>query len=270
MRDGLRDAQAYFGERALAYRQSASHANREDLDRMRSWVRARPGEWALDVATGGGHTALALAEAGCAVVATDGTREMIRDHPPLPRVVCDAHRLPFRRASVDIVASRIAPHHFADLPLFAQEAARVLRPGGRLYVFDLTTPEDPAQQAIIDRVERLRDPSHGRSYPTSVWRDAIARAGLRLARLETRASTFPLGPWIERARMPPSAEAELRALLREHPPRALGGYGVTQTGEMRVLRVEILAEAGGSPQGGRGAKLVGQTGGAKVEGRRGR
>lgn len=244
MRDPLREAQAYFGERALAYRQSASHGNPEELARMRSWLHPLPGERALDVATGGGHTALALAQAGCRVVATDATRAMVADHPPLPRLMCDALRLPFRRASMDIVASRIAPHHFPDLALFAQEAARVLRAGGRFYVFDLTTPEDAEAQAVIDHVERLRDPSHGRSYPPSAWRAALARAGLRVARLETRASTFPFEPWVARARMGAPAEAQLRRALQDHAPERLGGYGVTPEGEMRVLRVEILAEVG--------------------------
>lgn len=245
MPPSVEDSQAFFADKAAAYRQSPSHASREDLDRMLAWLGAKPGERALDVATGGGHTALALAAAGLRTTATDATPAMVRDHPPLPRLVCDAERLPFRRASMDVVASRIAPHHFPDLRLFAQEAARVLRPGGRLYVFDLTTPEDAEAQALIDRIERLRDPSHGHSYAPSAWREAIAKSGLHLARLETRTSTFALEPWIERAQMPPEREAELRRLLREHPADTLGGYGLTPTQEMRVLRVELLAVADG-------------------------
>lgn len=238
----ITDAQAFFRGKAEAYRASASHANAEDLARMVSWVGPHPGERALDVATGGGHTALALAKAGCETIATDATLAMLKDGSTLARAVCDAERLPFRRASFDIVASRIAPHHFPDLLLFAQEAARVLRPGGRLYVFDLTTPEDAQAQAIIDHMERLRDPSHGHSYPASAWRAAIARAGLSLARLETRTSTFDLEPWIERAQMSADAQKELRILLREHSPATLGGYGLAPEGKMRVLRVELLAQ----------------------------
>lgn len=239
--DPLREAQRFFEDKAEAYRQSASHASREDLARMVDWVAPRAGERALDVATGGGHTALALRDAGCETIATDATPAMLREWPPVARAVCDAERLPFRRASFDVVASRIAPHHFPDLPLFAQEAARVLRPGGRLYVFDLTTPEDMRAQMVIDRIERLRDPSHGRSYPASAWRAALAKAGLDLARMETRTSTFDLEPWIARARMSPVAEGELRALLREHAPASLGGYGQVASGKMRVLRIELLA-----------------------------
>jgi len=239
--DPIRKAQAFFAGKAQAYRESPSHADRADLARMAEWLAPRAGERALDVATGGGHTALALRAAGCDTLATDATRAMLDKGPPVPRAVCDAERLPFRRGSFDIVASRIAPHHFPDLPLFAQEVARVLRQDGRLYVFDLTTPEDASAQARIDHVERLRDPSHGRSYPPSAWRAALAKAGLQVRRMETRDSTFDLDAWIARARMPAEREGELRRLLRETPPDVLGGYGVTFEGKMRVLRVELLA-----------------------------
>lgn len=239
----VRKAQAFFSGKAAAYRASPSHADRDDLARMVSWLAVRAGERALDVATGGGHTARALHEAGCETFATDATRAMLAEGLSLPRAVCDAERLPFRRASFDVVASRIAPHHFPDLPLFAQEVARVLRPGGRLYVFDLTTPEDARAQSLIDRIERLRDPSHGRSHPPSAWRAALAKAGMQVARLETRASELDLEAWIRRAGMREASEAELRRLLREILPADLGGYGITREGKMHVPRVEILATA---------------------------
>ena len=237
----LRGVHAYFGDKAGEYRRSASHGDQAELARMVEWVAPQAGERALDVATGGGHTALALAGAGCDTIAVDATRAMIADHPPLARAVCDAERLPFRRASFDIVASRIAPHHFPDLTLFAQEAARVLRSGGRLYVFDLTTPDEGDAARVIDHIERLRDPSHGHSWSPREWRAALAKAELAIHRLEQTASVFDLEPWIQRARMPSERERELRELLSTK--RDLGGYGLTDQGRMRVLRVEILARA---------------------------
>lgn len=239
----MREAQRFFSDKAEAYRTSASHASKDELTRMIGWLAPRPGERALDVATGGGHTAMALAQAGCETIATDATPAMVRDHPPLPRLVCDAERLPFRRSSFDVVASRIAPHHFSDIGLFAQEAARVLRTDGRLYVFDLTTPEDPGAARVIDHVERLRDPSHAHSWSASEWAGALVRAGLEIVRLDRTTSELDLEPWIQRARMPPAREEELRRILRETPPDKLEGYGITPAGTLRVLRVEVLARA---------------------------
>lgn len=235
----LRDAQAYFGERAQAYRESPSHGNADELARMVERLALRGGERALDVATGGGHTARALAAAGCEVVATDATRPMLRDLG-FPGVLADAQRLPFADASFEVVACRIAAHHFPDLDAFVRESARVLAPGGRSYVFDLTSPEDPRQAEVIDRIERLRDPSHVRSHEPSRWRDAVAKAGLRLERLDVTASTFELDPWLARARMSPASEHEARALLERHRGR-LSGHGLDEEGRMRVLRVELVA-----------------------------
>lgn len=241
--DAARASQQFFADKAAAYRASASHGNAAELARMVAWTGARAGLRALDVATGGGQTAVALAGAGCDVVATDATLPMVRAlDAGMRRAVCVAESLPFRRSTFDVVTSRIAPHHFPDLRIFAQECARVLRPGGNLYVFDLTTPEEPAIAAQIDHLERLRDPSHGHSWSSREWLSALHDAGLVVARLQSTASEFELEPWIARAKMPPEREAELRRIL-ESPASARGGYGVTPEGKMRVLRVELLARA---------------------------
>lgn len=241
--EALRGSQAFFSERTEEYRKSRSHGNREELARMVAWLAPRPGARALDVATGGGHTALALREAGCEVVASDATLPMLRGlrDDGLSLVAADAQRLPFDAGRFDVVASRIAPHHFPDLAAFCREAARVLRPGGALYVFDLTSPADAEAARLVNHLERLRDPSHLWSHAPQAWRDALAAAGLRVERLDETASVIDLEPWLARARMPPEREAEARRLLRERPAERLGGYGLTPDGRMRVLRVELLA-----------------------------
>lgn len=235
----MREAQRFFEDKAAAYRGSKSHGNVEDLARMVACLRPKRGALALDVATGGGHTARALAEAGCRVVATDATRGMLSGLPVGEAVLSDALAMPFRDARFDVVACRIAAHHFFGPEIFCAEAARVLKPGGALYVFDLTSPEDAAQAEVVNHIERLRDPSHGWSFEPSRWRAAVDTAGLALETLETRTSAFDLAPWIERAQMLPERERALRTVLDARPD--LGGYGLDDTGKMRVLRVELLA-----------------------------
>lgn len=245
----MRDSQAFFGGKAESYRTSATHGAQADLARMLAWTRPARGARALDVATGGGHTALALAQASVSTVATDVTREMLhavarsaRERGlEVARAACEAARLPFRAGSFDLVTSRIAPHHFRDLDAFARESARVLRPGGALYVYDLTTPEDSLLAARIDAIERARDASHVASRPPSAWRRALAGAGFAVERIETSASVIPVGPWIARAELPAERERELWRLLRETPPEKLGGFGLVDADSLRLLRVEILA-----------------------------
>ena len=64
-----------FGRRAANYRLSATHGNKEDLERMISLLNPAPAAAALDVATGGGHTAAALSRYVRKVTAVDITPE---------------------------------------------------------------------------------------------------------------------------------------------------------------------------------------------------
>src|SRR5207244_8822940 len=110
-----------WSERAQAFRDSATHRAGADLDLLVEWCEPAPGVTALDVATGGGHVARRLREAGCTVVSSDPAPGM------QPDVICRAEDLPFADASFDVVTCRIAPHHFDDIRLAVHEMARVSR-----------------------------------------------------------------------------------------------------------------------------------------------
>src|SRR5207248_3570107 len=108
-----------WDERAQAYRDSKTHAEGADLDLVVAWCAPGPGRKVLDVATGGGHVARRLREAGCDVVTTDSSPGM------KPDVVSRAEDLPFADGSFDCVVSRIARHHFPDVRKALEEMARV-------------------------------------------------------------------------------------------------------------------------------------------------
>ena len=65
-----------WNERAQAYRESATHASGDDLDLVVAWCEPGPGVNVLDVATGGGHVARRLREAGAKVVTVDAAPGM--------------------------------------------------------------------------------------------------------------------------------------------------------------------------------------------------
>jgi ubiquinone/menaquinone biosynthesis C-methylase UbiE len=100
----------------------------------------RAGERLLDVATGTGAVALRAARIGALVTGIDLAPEMVRTARRLAeragvRIrfdVGDAERLPYRRASFDIVASAQGVMFALDAAAAARELARVCRPGGRL------------------------------------------------------------------------------------------------------------------------------------------
>src|SRR5215510_12584995 len=128
-----------WDERAQLYRDSEAHREGEDLDLIVEWGLTSPGRRALDVATGGGHVARRLREAGFEVVTSDPAPGM------QPDVICRAEDLPFADGSFDVVACRVAAHHFADVGAAVREMARVSR--GLVLLADNLFISDTAEEA---------------------------------------------------------------------------------------------------------------------------
>jgi ubiquinone/menaquinone biosynthesis C-methylase UbiE len=96
---------------------------------------------ALDVGAGTGNLSLKLLAAGCRVQAADVSAKSLArlagkagGAAPLTTTVLTGERLPFADASFDIVGTYSVLHHIPDYLLTVREMARVLRPGGVLYV----------------------------------------------------------------------------------------------------------------------------------------
>ena len=94
-----------WSERAEAYRESDAHREGATSSSSPSGPKV---ETALDVATGGGNVARVLREAGLEVVTIDSAPGM------QPTVVSRAEEIPFADSSFDVVACRVAAHHFQD------------------------------------------------------------------------------------------------------------------------------------------------------------
>ena len=152
-----------WSERAQLYRDSEAHREGEDLDLVVEWSEGA--ETALDVATGGGHVARRLREAGVNVVTVDSAPGM------QPDVVSRSEDIPFADESFDVVVCRVAAHHFDDVPKAVSEMARVSR--DRVIVVDNLFLDDDAEEA-----DRVRDPSHVKNWTEGEWRGFFASAGL--------------------------------------------------------------------------------------------
>jgi SAM-dependent methyltransferase len=185
-----------WSERARAYAESDAHRAGEDLDLLVSW--AAGARSALDVATGGGHVARRLREAGISVVTCDPAPGM---HPD---VVCHAEDLPFADATFDVVACRTAAHHFADVGRAAAELARVSR--DRVLVVDTLNMGEAGEEA-----EALRDPSHVGNYTEAEWRALLEGAGLEIVELRVLSHPVDFPAWLERT----GCEGETAERVRE-------------------------------------------------------
>lgn len=241
--------QAQFGAAAERYVTSASHAHGDDLARMVELARPRGDERLLDIATGGGHTALAFAPHVREVLASDLTPAMLAAAEQFVRgrgaanvrfELADAEALPFDDASFEIVTTRIAPHHFPNPERYVREVARVLRPGGSFVLNDNMAPEDPALDAFMNRFEQWRDPSHVRAYRMSEWLGWLAAAGLRAEHADPLAAkSFAFAPWAERMAMPAAERAALEAWLIAAPEACRAAFEV-RAAEGRVVSIATM------------------------------
>jgi SAM-dependent methyltransferase len=184
-------------ERADMYRESEAHREGEDLDLIVEWAE---GKNALDVATGGGHVARRLSEAGFDVTTLDPAPGMGAT------VVAPAEDIPFAAASFDVVACRVAAHHFEDVAKALSEMARVSR--GLVLVADNLFLGETVEEA-----EKLRDPTHVRCYSEDEWRELFAGAGLTVEDLRSFEKRIELEAWLARAGCEGDEARRVRELL---------------------------------------------------------
>lgn len=220
-----REIDEQFGRSAEFYAAS-EHKGGKDLDGMIELAALSGDEDVLDIATGPGHTALAFAPLVRHVVVTDLADKMLAKARSLFQEaglegadfrIADAEELPFPDESFDVVACRIAPHHFLDIDKATAEVARVLRPGGSYVLVDSMAPDDAKSAQFLDEVERLRDPTHVRSYSRQEWRAVCARAGLEVEedRVERKRRAFD--SWLERGGASGATASKLHELFLAAP-----------------------------------------------------
>jgi SAM-dependent methyltransferase len=190
-----------WSSRAQAYRESKTHASDPDLDIVVEMCNPSAGKKILDVASGGGHVARRLREHGAEVVTLDPSPGMAAD------VLAPAEHIPFADGSFDCVVTRIAPHHFTAIGEAVGEMARVSN--REVVVEDTLYISEEHEQA-----EKLRDPSHVRSYSEEEWRDLLADAGLEVERVEYFEKTHDTADWLARTGCTGETAERVRELLR--------------------------------------------------------
>lgn len=113
------------------------------------------GQRVLDIATGTGVVArAALTIGGDAgdIVGLDPSIGMLvagREKGNFPLVEAGSEHLPFRDASFDMITIGFALRHFADLDAVFRDCRRVLRPGGRILILEITAPASRAARMLL-------------------------------------------------------------------------------------------------------------------------
>jgi SAM-dependent methyltransferase len=200
----VEQVRARFGATAERVAQHAEQQVETVREQLRSFVAPRGDERALDVGTGAGTLALALAPLVREVVGVDivvGLLERARKNAPanVTFVEGDATSLPFESGSFDLVCTRRTLHHIAHPEPALAELARVAASGGRVFVDDQIAPVDPLAALELDRFEQARDPSHTRTLPDIDFRQLFEANGLVLLQSRFQTHRRELGYYLDLA-----------------------------------------------------------------------
>ncbi|QFP78046.1 class I SAM-dependent methyltransferase [Deinococcus sp. AJ005] len=243
-----------FNAHASKYAASEVHRHGPSLPVLLDYSAPTPQDRALDVATGTGNTAHALAPFVKEVVGLDLAEGMLAHARQRAQddvqtnasfVVGSAEDIPFPDASFTLVTSRHAPHHFLNLDRFLAEAFRVLEGGGRLVVADQISPT-PAVQVWMDEYQTLRDPSHHAQRTVEAWRKLAQEAGFVWTPHTLVPYRLDFAWWTAQSGCTPETVERLRAhadALSESERQAAGlEYGggelVAHHEQMMVVRLE--------------------------------
>jgi ubiquinone/menaquinone biosynthesis C-methylase UbiE len=228
-RDFKERVREQFSKTADGYVHNQGFARGDDLVEAVRLLKPTQEDSLLDVACGGGHTALYFAPLVRSVVASDLTMQMLKraqeyisEEGKVENVTfreADAEDLPFPAGAFTLLTCRIAPHHFPDVPRALREFHRVLRRGGRMVVIDTLLPDDPEVAEFYQTLEKMRDPTHQRAYTEADWVRMATEAGFNVQETKSFPKTHDFQEWAKRAGLNREGIQRLNRFVMQASPK---------------------------------------------------
>lgn len=230
-----RPAQEQFGRQAGFYAESDAHRAGESLDSVVEYASLGRYGTVVDLGTGAGFTAFALAPYATRVLASDIAPGMLaqvnrlateRGIHNVELLLGEAEALPFAVGSVDAVSCRQAAHHFHDLPRAVREVKRVLKSGAVFILSDSVAPEGDQEARWMNDVEVRRDATHQKGLRPSEWRNLLEGLGFGITHWSLAKVYLEFNDWVQRADTPQHLIKPLREDFLRAPAAVVATFGI--------------------------------------------
>ncbi len=232
-------ARRSFNEELLSADYSRIHDDDEQVRRLIAFLDPQPGGSYLDLATGNGAVAFAIArhQPQARVIGADiADRAVARNQASALEQAChnveflqtDGRRIAYPPASFDGIACRYALHHFPDLDAILADARRVLKPAGGFVVADAVRhPSD--DRDFINRFQALKPDGHVKIYTADNLARLFRAQGFEVVEQFSSVIAFTR-----------DLNSEYLCLIEETPRRILDLYDLSVADGQATLSFGVL------------------------------
>ncbi len=225
-----------FQEAAFYNKQTADETH---LKMLLELVYPNKGDTILDLGTGSGYMAFAIAdyETDCKVIGIDivadtlernRQRALAEGYSNLEFTAYDGIVFPFEDNSFDTIVTRYALHHFPNLKVSFGEMHRVLKKGGKLVISD-PTPNQSDAARFVDCFMQKKADGHIKFYTYEEFDGMLKEAGFEFVSKQDSVIRFP--------RKNPE---EYEDLLRQYDQKTLEEYEINITGDEIWIKENVL------------------------------
>lgn len=224
MKNNIEEIQKSFGTQAAAFDSQTYHLSKAEYQSyMVEQTKPKKTDHILEVAAGTCICGRAFAPYAAHVTCLDATPAMLSvgkeeaEKAGLKNITFVkgvAEELPFLDDSFDIVLSRLAFHHFVNPEQIFAEMKRVLKPGGKQVLMDMTV-EDESVRDEVDRIERMRDFSHVKDLTLEEMRALYEKNDMDILMQEKMDIPVSLEGWMNLTHTKEQTKAEIVSLMKE-------------------------------------------------------
>ncbi|HEY5524942.1 MAG TPA: class I SAM-dependent methyltransferase [Clostridium sp.] len=197
----------------------------EHLNKILEDMILKSGNKVLDLGTGSGYVAFALAEKFkvCNIIGLDIVNNTIKRNNEIVKeeqisnikfIAYDGITIPFEKDSFDSVVTRYALHHFPNIENTIKELESIVKCNGQVFVSD-PTPNDIDDKGFIDDYMKQRDDGHIKFYTKSQYETMFNRYGFELDKF-----------FLSKIRFPRVMEEKYNKLLQKYDKTIINSYNI--------------------------------------------